>query len=153
MVDLSLVSGAKFGIDTAKAFTAFWRRSKGHERALLAEMKRNRSCLEMVVKDDVELAAVIEQLSTQRFDTLRDNGYNFNSLRFGKIKKYPGLEGNKLAKWSEKSTGQLVENIYEGLHEILIRYPIVGDSPRYRWNVRVKNLLEKSSLLIRHLGA
>lgn len=152
MVD-PYVSGAKFGIDTAKGISSWFTRSKGQKKALVGELKTNRSYLEMVVNDNVPLEKVTDKLSTDRYISLRDSGFNFKSLKSGKIANYPEIEGTNLASWRGKDIGKLIESIYDGIIEIKIRHPVVGDHPNYRWMIRVNNLLKKISLLIRHVNS
>jgi hypothetical protein len=88
MVDPTLVSGSRLGIDTTAGFVRWWRRSRGEKRALVAEMKDNHTYLEMVINDGVPLFSIIDDLSIDCFVGLRNSGFNFNSLKSERIGSY-----------------------------------------------------------------
>jgi hypothetical protein len=79
-------------------------------------------------------------------------GFNFNTLKRGKIAPFPSLAGTDLASWQGKTTEALVESIYDKLNDLKLRYPHVKRSEKYRWRVRVNNIRKRIWLLLRHVS-
>lgn len=130
---------------------AWKKRSKGKTRALLAELKDNLAYLDMVAEDNVPLSDVADKLSVTAYRQLAAEGFNFNTLKRAKITAYPSLENTDLKYWAGRETEDLIESIYDKINDIQIRYPHVGDSKNYRWQVRVNNIRKRIWLLLRHM--
>ena len=135
----------------AKEITAWWKKAKGDSRSLIGELQANLTYLDIVTEDEVNLSEVIEKISISEYKRLSNSGYSFNSLKRGKISKYPSLDGTDLSSWYDKDTEALVESIYAKITDLKIRFPIVKDSKKYRWNVRVNNIRKRIWLLLKHV--
>jgi hypothetical protein len=134
-----------------KELTAWRKRARGDVRTLISELKDNLSYLDMVAEDDVPLGDVIRKISVSEYKRLEKADYNFSALKRGKIAKYASLSGTELSFWAGKSTGELVESIYDKINELKIRYPHVSKNQKYRWSVRVNNIRKRIWLLLRHV--
>ena len=134
-----------------REFTDWRKKARGDARALISELRDNMIYLDMVARDGVDLAEVVEKMSVAEFRRLERSGYNFNALKRGKIASYASLTGTDLASWAGKSTEELVVSIYSKINELKIRYPHVSSNPRYRWMVRVGNVRKRIWLLLRHM--
>lgn len=131
---------------------ANWRkRAKGDARAIVSEIRDNLIYLDMVTRDGVDPGEIVAKLSVSEFRRLERDGYNFNSLKRGRIAKHESLRGTDLASWAGKETADLVVSIYEKINDLKIRYPHVSKKSRYRWNVRVNNIRKRIWLLLRHV--
>lgn len=135
----------------ARSITAWWRKSKGDARMLVGELKDNLLYLDMVAADGVPLADVIGKLSDTEYKRLSREGYNFNKLKRSRIAPYPSLRGTDLSAWAGKDTEALIESIYDKLNELILKFPHVGNSARYRWGVRVNNIRKRIWLLLKHV--
>jgi len=78
-------------------------------------------------------------------------GYNFNNLKRQKIQGDPSFEGTQMANWVGKNTEELIDLIYKKVGELKITYPHNKDNQKYRWNVRVKNIIKLIWLLLKHV--
>jgi len=136
----------------ARSIAAWWRKSRGDARALVGELRDNLLYLDMVASDDVPLAEVVGKLAVAEYKRLSREGYNFNKLKRSRIADYPSLRGTDLSPWAGKDTEALIESIYDKLNELVIKYPHVGNSSKYRWNVRVNNIRKRIWLLLKHVG-
>ena len=134
-----------------KELTAWWRKAKSDSRSLVGELKDNLIYLDMVAEDGIALGDVIDKISTAEYKRLARAGFNFNTLKKGKIAKYPSLEGTDLASWTGKETETLVESIYDKINDLKLRYPHVGKNEHYRWSVRVQNIRKRIWLLLMHV--
>lgn len=135
----------------AKELTAWWKKSKGDSRALIGELKDNLIYLDIVAKDGIDLGEVIEKLSVTEYKRLANTGFNFNSLKRGKLSVLPSLKGTDLASWQGKQTEELIESIYEKLNDLKLRYPHVKKNSKYRWSIRVNNIRKRIWLLLMHV--
>ena len=153
-MDLTIPSALK-SLSTAgsatKFLTAWWRKTKGDSRALIGELKDNLTYLDIVAEDGVELGDVIEKVSVTEYKRLAKEGFNFNTLKKGKIAALPSLEGTDLASWAGKETEELIESIYDKINDLKIRYPYVQKNNKYRWSVRVHNIRKRIWLLLMHV--
>ena len=147
---LKAFSSAGYAI---KELSAWSKRAKGDARSLLSELKDNLIYLDMVAEDEVELSTVIDKISVSEYKRLAKEGFSFNALKKDKIKKYSSLEGTELSSWVGKETEDLVESIYDKTNELKIRYPLVSNHKKYRWNVRVNNIRKRMWLLLRHVSS
>ena len=134
-----------------KFLTAWWRKSKGDSRALIGELKDNLTYLDIVADDDVALGDVIDKISVSEYQRLAKEGFNFNTLKKGRIAALASLEGTDLASWCGKETEELVESIYDKIRDLKIRYPYVRRNDKYRWSVRVNNIRKRIWLLLIHV--
>ena len=137
----------------AKILTTWWRKAKGDSRSLIGEIKDNMTYLDIVAEDGVELGDVIEKISVSEYKRLAREGFNFNTLKKGKIRMLPSLEGTDLASWCGKETEKLIESIYDKIADLKIRYPYVQKNTRYRWNARVNNIRKRIWLLLIHVNS
>jgi hypothetical protein len=129
------------------------RRAVGNARVLIMEIEENYTYLDMVVFDEVPLDKVIQDLSVSEYKRLAGEGFDFKRLKRNKIQDDPSFEGTKMANWAGKSTAELIDSIYEKLTDLKIRYPHNYNNPKYRWNVRVQNIIKLIWLLLKHVGS
>ena len=153
-MDITLPVALEFLAKTGNAVKELvsWRKkAKGDAKSIIGEIKDNFSYLDMVAIDSVDLGAVIEKISVSEYKRLSKEGFSFNALKMGKIKKYPSLDGTDLSSWVGKDTGDLVESIYDKINELKICYPHVSENRKYRWNARVNNIRKRIFLLLKHV--
>lgn len=155
-MDISIPSALKSLSAAGAALTALarWkRRADGDARAMTGELRDNLTCLDMVARDGVDLAEVIDQLSFEQYQRLSHDGYSFNALKRSEIKPRTSLEGTSLATWAGKDTEALVDSIYLRIKDLKIRYPHLSGRGNYRWPVRVNNIRRRIWLLLLHVGS
>ena len=141
------------GGSAMKSITSWWNKSKGGSRALIGELKDNLSYLDMVATDNVPLGDVADKLSVVEYKRLSKEGFNFNKLKKPRIVRYQFLQGTDLERWGGKETEELVISIYDKINEVIIRFPHVGNSKKYRWGVRVNNIRKRIWLLLAHVSS
>jgi hypothetical protein len=146
----SLLSSLSSAGNAIKSITDWWKKSRGDTRVLLGELKDNLIYLEMVGRDGVPLAAVIDKLSLKEYQRLAKEGFDFNQLKREIIIADPSLTGTDLQYWAGKDTAALLESICSKINELKLRYPLQKDDGRQRWGVRVNNIRKKIWLLLKH---
>ena len=130
------------------SFDAFRKAQRGEARALIEELKENSRLCFRVVADGVDHRQVIPKLSTTVFDRLNAAGFDFNALQRRRIAPYPGLAASDLARWSNKTTAELVTNIYDKLKDLRSRHEF---TPDHKFNRRrLINIHKRLLLLLRH---
>ena len=127
------------------------RKKKGDARALIIEIEDNFRYLRMVAYDEVPLSDIIEKLSDAEYRRLAKEGFDFKELKKKKIEGDPSFEKSQFSSWIGKSTEELVDSIYSKIADLKILYPHNQVNEKYRWGVRVKNILKLILLLLRHV--
>ena len=130
------------------SFDAFRKAQRGEARALIEELKENSRLCFRVIGDGVDHRSVVPKFSTAVFDRLNAAGFNFNVLQRRRITAYPGLAESDLARWSNKTTAELVTNIYDKLKDLRSRHEFMPD---HKFNRRrLINIHKRLLLLLRH---
>ena len=94
---------------------------------------------------------MISELKHDIYDQLSVQGFDFNSLKKGKIKSHPSLEKSDLKYFIEKSTEDLVGIIYKRIKDLKLTYKLSPDNPKNRFLVRLANIQKRILLLLRHM--
>jgi hypothetical protein len=134
-----------------KAFSDMRAKAKGDARSLIEELKENSRLCWLVIEEDVDVGKIIPQLTSAEFDRLNKAGFNFDTLKPKKIRKYPQLADSELASWVGKSTEALVENIYDKIKQLKTTYKYIPHSEKLRWKTRIINIQKRILLLVKHL--
>lgn len=144
------------GFDTVKktgeGISAVIKGKKGSERAILDEIRHNSSVCWLYLNRDAELSKVIPEFKHDIYDQLSIKGYDFNSLKKGKVKSHNSLENSDLKYLIGKSTEDLIDVIYKRIKDIKLTYKLTAENPKNRYQVRVRNIQKRIFLLLKHLG-
>jgi hypothetical protein len=136
-----------------QTWTAVLRKRKGDGRALLEELKHIYRLLSLVLDEQAAPESIIEDLPTGTYDRLALEGFNFDTLKRGRMTAYPDLAQSDLAPWGGKRTGDLVENIYDKIKDLKALHKYARERGKRRWRVRILNIQKRILLLLRHLAA
>ena len=134
-----------------KAFSDMRAKTKGDARSLVEELKENSRLCWLIIEEDVELKTIIPLLSYSEFDRLNKSGFDFDTLKRKKIRKYSQLIHSDLESWAGKSTHALVESIYDKIKNLKTTYKYAPHSEKRRWKTRVINIQKRILLLVKHL--
>jgi uncharacterized protein YjcR len=134
-----------------KAFSDMRAKTKGDARSLVEELKENSRLCWLIIEEDVELKTIIPRLSYSEFDRLNKSGFDFDTLKRKKIRKYSQLTHSDLESWAGKSTHALVENIYDKIKNLKTTYKYAPHSKKHKWKTRVINIQKRILLLVKHL--
>jgi len=130
---------------------ALRRKRSGDASVLIDEIKNNLRFCKLVLEDGQDINDVFDLLSTEEFDRLRREGFDFKPLSSRKITKYKSLESTDLAYWGGKTTRELTISIYDKVKDIQVLYPRAKYSKKRRWKVRVLNIQKRILLLLKHV--
>lgn len=142
---------ATSGLAVSQELLRLVRARKGKSRLLLEELKENQDLCAMVVNEHTDPMKTVAALRTEHYDALLREGFDFGSLKKEKIRSRPVLQKSDLAPFAGKSTGVLVEDIYDKIKEIERRYRLDRDNPKTDWRRRMINVYKRIILLIDHL--
>ncbi|MYA35340.1 MAG: hypothetical protein F4Y34_01575 [Gammaproteobacteria bacterium] len=134
-----------------KDLDAWLKKRKGDSRSLLTELRDNLVHLDMALNYSVDLGSSLSDVSTAEYERLSSEGFNFNIIKRGKIRKRKDLEGTNLGFLVGKSTSELIESIYDKINELKIMYPKLRNSPKFRPTVRARNISERIIFLFSHV--
>ena len=137
--------------DALLVLSEWKRKKKGNTRAMIIEIEYNFRYLRMVAYDGVPLSEIVENFSDAEYKQLAKEGFDFNELKKKKIEGDPSFEKSQFSSWIGKSTEELVDSIYSKIADLKILYPHNQYNEKYRWGVRVKNILKLIMLLLRHV--
>lgn len=143
------------GVDTfektKKELSGLLKGKKGAKRVFLDEIRNNSTACWLYLNRNADLAQVISELKHDVYDQLSVQGFDFNSLKKGKIKSHPSLKRSDLKYFIEKSTEDLVDIIYKRIKDLKLTYKLSSDNPKNRFPVRVRNIQKRILLLLRHM--
>lgn len=143
------------GVDTfektSKTLSALTKGKKGAKRAFLDEIRHNSTVCWLYLNRDADLAQVMSELKHDIYDQLSVQGFDFNSVKKGKIKSHPSLKRSDLKYFLEKNTEDLVGIIYQRIKDLKLTYKLSPDNPKNRFPVRVRNIQKRILLLLRHM--
>ena len=153
MVDsiVKIFSGLSTAAKAAEAFKTLLRKRRGDQRVLLEEIKHNLGLCWMVVESGTDPMKVVPEMSTKEYDRILRTGFEFNSLKRGRIRSNPKYKGTELSSFVGKQTSYLIENIYDKIKDLKRRYKIDRDNPKIRWSTSIISLQKRMLLLMQHL--
>jgi hypothetical protein len=154
-MSISIPSALEVFASVKNTVTAFakWRQATvGNAWTLIDELKKNSMLFWSVINRDIPVGNIVDKLSTDEYDRLCREGFNFNSIRQRRIYPYKSLFGTDLAFLGGKETKVLIKNIYDRIKDLKEKYPYANDGKKKRWYTRVVNIQKRILLLLRHVG-
>ena len=125
--------------------------TKGNKRSVLLELKENINLVLLYTDTGAPIDKVIRKLSTSQYRRALAAGFNFNSLKRGKVsaKMIAGLDWYRpYIGWT---TEQLFEHITLKISELQNIIDLDTDNKKFRKSIRLKNILKLMLLLLRHI--
>lgn len=147
----ALFGFATSGLEVVNELVNILKKRKGKARLFLEELKLNLDLLVMVVEEGTDHFKVIPRFETKQYDTMLKENYNFDSIGKKPIEKNERIEKSDIGHFIGKSTGILIEDIYDKIKQIKARYEIDNENPKIAWKRRIINLYKRLILLIDHL--
>jgi hypothetical protein len=125
--------------------------SRGTQRSLLLELESNIRLAQIGKKGMVSAEKLVQRLETRAIHKAMESGFNFRSLKSGKVKKSVAGESLQLQRYVGFSTEKLFTNIYLKIRELQNIVALDPGSDHFRVNVRLKNVFRLMLLLVRHI--
>lgn len=134
-----------------KDWDASIKKRKGDSRVLLSEIKKNHIQIKMLAEHEIPLDEVVQELLYSEYERLQREGFEFDEIKPKRIPKIELLQESDLESWIGKTTGELVDSIYEKIIELKMMHPKLKNSSKFRGAVRANNIGKRISLLLEHV--
>jgi hypothetical protein len=144
-------SGLSSATSAAKIIQSLLKDTRGTRRAILLELKKNMDLLFLFLDDESKYRSVINKLETRAYTSANEGGFDFNTIKKGKVSKRILGEVKQLQPYAGWTTEELFENIYLRINQLKNIIEIAPESRKFRLNVRLKNLHKMMVLLIKHI--
>ena len=135
----------------AKSVNAILKNAKGHERAVLRELKENLNLLLLARKNQLPSDKVITKLERKNYLAASDDGFNFRSIKRSSLKQKTTRGVPQFKKYIGWSTERLLENINLKIKQLqdIIDMQVISRS--LDLDTRLENLTRLMILLLQHI--
>lgn len=132
------------------------RQSRGQKRELLRELQNNISQISLYIENGAEAEGIdklIMDLQVQCYEAASKGGFDFNSLRKGRVTAAMLRATPQFKAYAGLGTEQLFDKLYMWIHQLKIIVKDYPDSPKFRKRVRLINIWKLMLLLVKHIDA
>ena len=152
MIDPATVLGSVSNVtNVLNTIGSLLKGSRGTQRSLLLELESNIRLAQIGKKGNVSSEKLVQRLETDAISRAMASGFNFSSLKSGKVKKAVAGDSAQLQRYVGWSTEKLFSNIYLRIRELQNIVVLDPDSDHFRVNIRLKNVFRLMVLLVRHI--
>lgn len=144
-------SGLSSAASAAKIIQSLLKDTRGTQRSILLELRKNMDLLYLFLDDESKYRTVINKLDMRVYTAASESGFDFNSIKKGKVNARLLNNVKQLKPYTGWTTEALFDNIYLRIHQLKNIIEIAPDSKNFRLNVRLKNLHKMMVLLIKHV--
>jgi len=127
------------------------RGSRGWKRKLQLELLSNIELIFSYLKYDLPVDDVIANLQTEHMKNALESGFNFRSLKKGKITEDVAGDQAQYQQYVGWSTERLFENICVKIGDLQTIVRIDPNNRKIRKRVRLINILKLMLLLMKHI--
>lgn len=147
----SILSGLSSITGVLSTIDSLLKGSRGAQRSLLLELEGNVRLILLDKKGTIAVEKLVKRLETDATRKAMESGFNFRSLKSGKVKTRTAGDSPRLQRYVGWSTEKLFANIYLKIKELQNIVALDPDSDHFRVTVRLKNIFSLMILLIRHI--
>lgn len=144
-------SGLSSAASAAKIIQSLLKNTRGTERSILLELRKNMDLLYLFLDDESKYKTVINKLDTRVYAAASENGFDFNTIKKGKVSVKLLNDVKQLKPYAGWTTEELFDNIYLRINQLKNIVEIDPDNKNFRLNVRLKNLHKMMVLLVKHV--
>ncbi|MEA3374748.1 MAG: hypothetical protein U9R72_00880 [Chloroflexota bacterium] len=145
-----LISSVDSVLETVNAWV---RRSRGWKQKLQLELLSNIELIFSYVKYDLPIDDVIANLQTENMKEALESGFNFGSLRRGRLTEEVAGDQPQYQQYVGWSTERLFSNIYVKIRDLQTIVRMDPHNEKIRKGVRLTNILKLMLLLMKHINA
>lgn len=154
MFSLGTLSQLVSSVDSVlETINAWVRGTRGWRRRLQLELLSNIELVFSYAKYDLPVDDVIANLQTENMKAALESGFNFNSLKRGKLKGDVAGDQPQYQQYVGWSTERLFSNIYVKIKDLQTIVRMDPDNEKIRKGVRLTNILKLMLLLMKHINA
>jgi hypothetical protein len=136
-----------------ETINAWVKGAKGWRRKLQLELLSNIELIFSYVKYDLPVDDVIANLQTARMKAALESGFNFNSLKKGRVRESVAGDQPQYQQYVGWRTEQLFSNITVKIQDLQTIVKIDPENKKIRKGVRLINILKLMLLLVKHINA
>lgn len=107
--------------------------------------------LYLFLDDENKYKTIINKLDTRVYAAASENGFDFNTIKKGKVSARLLSDVKQLKPYAGWTTEELFDNIYLRINQLKNIVEIAPDNKNFRLNVRLKNLHKMMVLLVKHV--
>ena len=144
-------SGLSSAASAAKIIQSLLKDTRGTKRSILLELRKNMDLLYLFLNDESKYKTVINKLDTRVYMSASESGFDFNTIKKGKVSVRLLSDVKQLKPYAGWTTEELFDNIYLRINQLKNIVEIAPDSKNFRLNVRLKNLHKMMVLLVKHV--
>jgi hypothetical protein len=145
-----LISSVDSVLETINAWV---RGTRGWRRRLQLELLSNIELIFSYIRYDLPVDDVIANLQTENMKAALESGFNFNSLKKGKVREVVAGDQPQYQQYVGWSTEKLFSNIYVKIKDLQTIVRMDPHNERIRKGVRLINVLKLMLLLMKHINA
>lgn len=127
--------------------------SRGWKRKLQLELLSNIELIFSYLKYDLPIDDVVANLQIANTRSALESGFNFNSLKKGKITEDVAGDQPQYQQYVGWSTERLFSNIYVKIKDLQTIVGMDPENEKIRKRVRLTNILKLMLLLMKHINA
>ena len=136
-----------------ETINAWVKGTKGWRRKLQLELLSNIELIFSYAKYDLPVDDVIANLQTRNMKSALESGFNFDSLKRGKITDDTAGDQPQYQQYVGWSTEKLFSNIYVKIQDLQTIVEMDPHNEKIRKGVRLVNILKLMLLLMKHINA
>jgi hypothetical protein len=136
-----------------ETINAWVRGTRGWRRRLQLELLSNIELIFSYIRYDLPVDDVIANLQTENMKAALESGFNFNSLKKGKVREAVAGDQPQYQQYVGWSTEKLFSNIYVKIKDLQTIVRMDPHNERIRKGVRLVNVLKLMLLLMKHINA
>ena len=144
-------SGLSSSASVASTFQKLLKNTRGTQRALLLELQKNISLLNLFINDANKTTTIIKKFTVSEYEKAVTSDFNFKALKKARVSGRLVKDVKFLQPYIGWQTEQLFENIYLKIHQLKSIIEIDPDNKNFRLSVRLKNLHKMMILLLKHI--
>jgi hypothetical protein len=144
-------SGLSSAAAAAKIIQSLLKNTRGTERSILLELRKNMDLLYLFLDDESKYKTVINKLDTRVYAAASERGFDFNVIKKGKVNARLLNDIKQLKPYAGWTTEELFDNIYLRINQLKNIVEIAPDDKNFRLSVRLKNLHKMMVLLVKHV--
>lgn len=147
----SILSGLSNVTSVLSTLNGLLKGSRGIQRTLLLELEGNIRLILLSVKGGTPLEKIVPRLETASLHKAMESGFNFNSLKSGKVKPKAVGDAPQMQSYVGWTTEKLFANVYLKIRDLQHIVEIDATNENFRTGVRLQNILKMMLLLVRHI--
>ncbi len=137
-----------------KSINALIKEARGTKREVLRELHDNIDRIALFQQNGLppeQINRVVNALQVSTYLAASKAGFDFNSLKKGKLAAASVRDVPQFKTLVGASTEQLFDKLYGAIHRLKVICADYPDSPKLRKNVRLWNVFKLMLVLVRHI--